>query len=54
MFFIKLLEDRLDIVKVKDPVLYLFNPKLGVSFDFALGYINKNLGIAKILLKKKS
>lgn len=41
------------MIKVRDPVLYLFLLKLKVTVDFILDYVNKNLGLIKVLLEKK-
>ena len=49
---IKFLENKLDVFKVRGLVLHLFLLKLRVTFDSALGRVNKSLGVAKILLKK--
>lgn len=51
-FFINLLEDKLEIFKVKDLVLYLFKLELKVLFDFILGYVSKSFIVIKIFLKK--
>ena len=50
--FIKLLENELEVFKVKDPVLYYFLLKLKVSFNFTPGYVNKCSEVTKILSKK--
>ena len=49
---IKFLENGLDIFKLRGLVLHFFLLKLRVTFDFALGHVNKNSGVTKILLKK--
>ena len=48
-FFIKLLKDRQEILKVKSSVLYFFELKLRVLFDFSLSCVNKGSKITKIL-----
>ena len=49
---IEFLENRLEVFKVRDPVLHLFLQKLRVTFDSALGRVDKSSGVTKILLKK--
>ena len=49
---IQFLENRLEVFKVRDPVLHLFLLKLRVTFDFALGCVDESLGVTKIFSKK--
>ena len=49
---IEFLENGLEVFKVRDPVLHLFLLKLKVTFDSALGRVDKSSGVIKILLKK--
>ena len=49
---IEFLENRLEIFKVRSPVLHLFLLKLRVTFDSALGRVDKSSGVTEILLKK--
>ena len=48
----KFLENRLETIKVREPVLYLFLLKLTILFNATLRYVNKYFGVAKIFLKK--
>ena len=49
-FFIKLLEDRLEMLKIRDLVLHLFELKLIVLFVCALSYFDKSTGVIEIFL----
>ena len=49
-FFIKLLEDRLEMLKMRKLVLYLFELKLIVLFVCALSYFDKSTGVIEIFL----
>ena len=51
-FFIKFLENGLEIFKVRDPVMHFFLLKLRVKFDSAIGHVNESSGVTEILLKK--
>ena len=46
------LENKLEMFKVRGPVLHLFLLKLRVTFDSAPGYIDESLEVTKIFLKK--
>lgn len=54
VFFIKYLENGLEIFKVKGSVLYFFLLKLRGLFDFTLSCTNKCSRVTKIFLKKYS
>ena len=49
---IEFLKNRLEVFKVRGPVLHLFLLKLRVKFDFASGYVDESLGVTKIFLNK--
>ena len=51
-FLIEFLENGLNVFKMRDPVLHLFLLKLRVTFDFALGPVDKNSGVTEIFSKK--
>ena len=51
-FLIKFLKNRLEMFKVRGPVLYLILLKLRVTFDLNPGRIDKSLRVTKILFKK--
>ena len=51
--FINFSENRLEVFKVRDAVLYLFLLKLRITFDSAPGRINESSRVTKILLKKR-
>ena len=49
---IEFLENRLEVFKVRGPVLHLCLLKLRVTFDSAPGHIDESSGVTEILLKK--
>ena len=49
---IEFLENRLEVFKVRSPVLHLFLLKLRVTFDSVPGRVDKSSGVTEILLKK--
>ena len=51
-FFIKVLEQKLEIFKVKHLVLSLLELELRILLNSTLSHVNKNSRITKIFLKK--
>ena len=51
-FLIKFLKNKLEVFKIKDPVLHFFLLELRVTFNSIPSCINKSLGVTKIFLKK--
>ena len=51
-FLIEFLNNRLELFKVKSPVIYIFLLIIKVLFNSTLSHIKKSFGIAKIFLKK--
>ena len=49
---IEFLENRLEMFKMRGPVLHLFLLKLRVMFDSAPGHVDKSSGVTEILSTK--